>query len=287
MKKGHILKDNRKQRARINYIALFTRIFLAALVVAGLVFGVKLLTESSAAPVQTVAILPAEPSAVVLSAPATPRSAPQNTDAAPEMSVQTHARPKAEGYLVLVNWDHPTSGERPQRLIKLADAFGDEVALTNGEGMIEWQTAQAARKMFQAAQAAAVGRYKITSAYRSVSYQEQLFEARRAKDPDYGSDPYNNPVKVMPGRASEHTTGLALDILSEAHETANDVYGETDEGKWLAQNAHKYGFILRYPQDKQQMTGVIYEPWHYRYVGKEAAKEIFEQGLCLEEYVDT
>ncbi len=60
-----------------------------------------------------------------------------------------------------------------------------------------------------------------------------------------------------------------------------------DEDSWLAENAHKYGFIKRYPSDKTDITGVINEPWHYRYVGKEAALEIYSQGMCLEEYIDT
>ncbi len=90
----------------------------------------------------------------------------------------------------------------------------------------------------------------------------------------------------MPGCMSEHTTGLALDILSENHETANDAYGETPEGRWLVENAHRYGFILRYPEGKEHITGVIYEPWHYRYVGVEAATEIWERGICLEEYLE-
>ena len=105
------------------------------------------------------------------------------------------------------------------------------------------------------------------------------------EDPDYGQDPYKNPVKVLPGKCSEHPTGLAVDILSEKYQEANEGYADTAEGRWLRENAHTYGFILRYPEKKEQITGVIYEPWHYRYVGAEAAAEIYEKGLCLEEYV--
>ena len=90
----------------------------------------------------------------------------------------------------------------------------------------------------------------------------------------------------MPGNCTEHATGLALDILAVSYEKSNDDYAKTDEGKWLLEHAHEYGFILRYPKDKEHITGVIYEPWHYRYVGKQAAEEIYEQNVCLEEYLD-
>ena len=129
------------------------------------------------------------------------------------------------------------------------------------------------------------GKYKLASAYRSIEYQDKLWQARIAKDPDYGSDPYKSPVKVVPERCSEHTTGLAIDILSECYENSDEGYADTPEGIWLYENAYKFGFILRYPKDKENITGVIFEPWHYRYVGKEAAGEIYSRGICLEEYL--
>lgn len=84
---------------------------------------------------------------------------------------------------------------------------------------------------------------------------------------------------AVPGY-SEHQLGIAVDINADKELSENeDVY------QWLADNAYKYGFILRYPQWKSEITGGAYEPWHYRYVGKEAAREIYEQGICLEEYL--
>lgn len=83
---------------------------------------------------------------------------------------------------------------------------------------------------------------------------------------------------ALPG-TSEHQLGIAVDINADKSKCSNeDVYG------WLAENAYKYGFVLRYPPGKQKITGTSYEPWHYRYVGEEAAKEIYERGICLEEY---
>ena len=84
---------------------------------------------------------------------------------------------------------------------------------------------------------------------------------------------------AAPG-TSEHELGLALDINSDGSLSSDsEVYG------WLAENAYKYGFILRYPPGKENITGIDYEPWHYRYVGQEAASEIFERQICLEEYL--
>ena len=83
---------------------------------------------------------------------------------------------------------------------------------------------------------------------------------------------------ALPG-TSEHQLGIAVDINADKSKCSNeDVYA------WLAENAYKYGFVLRYPPGKQKITGTSYEPWHYRYVGEEAAKEIYERGICLEEY---
>lgn len=90
---------------------------------------------------------------------------------------------------------------------------------------------------------------------------------------------------AVPG-TSEHQSGLALDIVAEDYQLLNEDQADTPEQKWLVKNAHKYGFILRYPKEKTKLTGIGYEPWHYRYVGKEAARQIYRQGLCLEEYLE-
>ncbi|MHB1315329.1 MAG: M15 family metallopeptidase [Christensenellales bacterium] len=196
-------------------------------------------------------------------------------------------RKKAAGYLILVNWENPLSSEeRPDNMVSMDDVFSEDTVIENKDCSINRAAGEAAKEMFKAAKKQGIGRYMITSGYRSVSYQNTLFQARVAQDPDYANNPYINPVKVLPGSCSEHATGLAIDILSEDYDAADEGYADTPEGKWLEENAYKYGFILRYPKDKEHMTGVIYEPWHYRYVGVEAAAEIYERGLCLEEYVE-
>ena len=86
---------------------------------------------------------------------------------------------------------------------------------------------------------------------------------------------------AIPG-TSEHQLGIAVDINADTTKSSSD-----DVYKWLEENAHTYGFIKRYPSNKTDITGIINEPWHYRYVGKEVASEIYSQGICLEEYIDT
>src|SRR5699024_5056985 len=84
---------------------------------------------------------------------------------------------------------------------------------------------------------------------------------------------------ARPGH-SEHQTGLAFDLNE-----ISDAFAGTPEAEWLAEHAHEYGFIIRYPADKEDITGYSYEPWHVRYLGKEIAEKVYESGLCLEEYL--
>ena len=84
--------------------------------------------------------------------------------------------------------------------------------------------------------------------------------------------------------ASEHQIGLALDIVTDTYVALNEGFAKTAAGKWLAENSCKYGFILRYPKGKEDITGIEYEPWHFRYVGAEVATLITEQGITLEEF---
>lgn len=90
---------------------------------------------------------------------------------------------------------------------------------------------------------------------------------------------------VAPPGTSEHQTGLALDIVSADYQLLDEKQAETPEQQWLMEHCWEYGFVLRYPTDKSAVTGIGYEPWHYRYVGKEAAREMVRRGVCLEEYL--
>lgn len=121
--------------------------------------------------------------------------------------------------------------------------------------------------------------YRIvaTSTYRDYDYQEKLFqEYKKEKGEEYALE-----CSAKAGH-SEHQTGLAVDVAG-----SNDDYDDFEksiEFSWMKENAHKYGFILRYPKGKEKITGFKYEPWHYRYVGTEVAHIIYEENITLEEY---
>ncbi|MDI9494928.1 MAG: M15 family metallopeptidase [Bacillota bacterium] len=118
------------------------------------------------------------------------------------------------------------------------------------------------------------------SGYRSYYTQASLYTSYVENYGKAAADKYS----AKPGQ-SEHQTGLSMDITCEAINYKLDTtFGETEEGKWVAENAHRYGFIIRYPKGKEDITGYAYEPWHIRYLGVELAEKIYESGLTLEEY---
>ena len=125
---------------------------------------------------------------------------------------------------------------------------------------------------------------KINNAYRSKQEQTQIFEDKMQAYENEGYSEENayqqTSLTVQIPGYSEHETGLAIDFSNEGHYDENEQMWE-----WLKNNAYKYGFILRYPKDKYEITKIDYEPWHYRYVGKKAAKEITGKNITLEEYL--
>ena len=130
----------------------------------------------------------------------------------------------------------------------------------------------------------------ICSSYRTQEKQRELYENKIQRLMDEGYS-YERAVEeagtvvAVPG-TSEHQTGLALDIVDASYQHLDEAQEDTQVQQWLMEHSWEYGFVLRYPNGKSETTGIIYEPWHYRYVGREAAREMTELGLCLEEYVD-
>ncbi len=123
----------------------------------------------------------------------------------------------------------------------------------------------------------------IDSSYRSYEYQQKVLENCVKID---GIE-YANTHVAKPG-ASEHQTGLAIDITVRRNNEILEFTADTDpEMKWLRHNSYKYGYILRYPECKESITGYSYEHWHYRYVGEYVAKIIYKNKITLEEYIDT
>ena len=122
----------------------------------------------------------------------------------------------------------------------------------------------------------------IESSYRSYKYQEKLYKRISLEE----GEEYAKKYCAKPGY-SEHQTGLAIDIIIRKNGILIDDFDETyQEAIWLNKNAHKYGYILRYPKEKEEITGYPYEPWHYRFVGKKIAKRMLTHNICtLEEYL--
>ncbi|MCL2570902.1 MAG: M15 family metallopeptidase [Defluviitaleaceae bacterium] len=129
----------------------------------------------------------------------------------------------------------------------------------------------------------------VASSFRSVSRQTTLFNNRIQRFIDDGyeeDDAFEAARRIVayPG-TSEHNLGLAVDIVALSYQNLTENQANTPEGIWLAQNSYRYGFVLRYPEDKQHITNIIFEPWHFRYVGRDAAAEMFYRNLVLEEFV--
>ena len=118
----------------------------------------------------------------------------------------------------------------------------------------------------------------INSGYRTYEYQKEVYEQYK----DANGEEYADSYAARPD-FSEHQTGLALDIIT--YGTSGEEFENTDAYKWLQEHANEYGFILRYPKGKEHITGFKYEPWHYRYVGIDAAQYIYENNITLEEYL--
>lgn len=140
--------------------------------------------------------------------------------------------------------------------------------------------ADALEQMFAGA-ANAGYKLKISTAYRGYNYQKTLYDQYAARDGQAKADTYS----ARPGY-SEHQTGLAVDIRNQVDTCSlNACFGATPEGKWLAANAYRYGFLVRYPADKEAVTGYEYEPWHFRYIGTDLSIEMHKQGVeTLEEF---
>ena len=129
----------------------------------------------------------------------------------------------------------------------------------------------------------------VCSAYRTEATQTRLYRNKVARVRASGVPEVRVEAEAArwvakPG-TSEHQTGLALDIVAAGYQILDEEQEDTAEQKWLMENSWKYGFILRYPSEKSDITGIGYEPWHYRYVGKAAAADIYRTGVCLEEYL--
>lgn len=176
--------------------------------------------------------------------------------------------------LVLVNNEHP-----------LPENFSIELAKVSGTKEFDKRAAGKLTEMLQAMKNDNVANIWIQSAYRTPEYQENLYQNKVQDFINMGKNREDAEVLaskwVNKSETSEHNLGLAVDFNNVKRDFEN-----TNEFAWLVKNAENYGFILRYKREKQSITKVNYEPWHWRYVGEEHAKEMNRLNMCLEEYVE-
>jgi D-alanyl-D-alanine carboxypeptidase len=218
-----------------------------------------------------------------------------------ETSGQTSADGQTDRYLILTNKQNPL-GENyiPPSLTDISPVY--TMRADYKDYKLQKEAATAVESMLRAMHGAGYSSVLVTSAYRNYGYQKNLFN--RYVSDEKAKDPYISDAEAVervlkysarPG-TSEHQTGLCVDLFDSyrmkelenyGHEgTKDDVgFAETPAFEWLKTHAHEYGFILRYPEDKVEITGYQYESWHYRYVGVDAATEIHRQGITLEEYL--
>lgn len=162
----------------------------------------------------------------------------------------------------------------PEDLVELSEDFTDE------SEQLREEAAAAAEELFAAAQQDDI-ELRVVSSFRSYDYQQQLYDNYQEQ---YG-DETTNKMSARPGH-SEHQTGLALDVdTPQGEHTLETSFGQTEAGQWLADHGHEYGFVIRYPDEQQDITGFQYEPWHLRYFGEQYATHIMENsGVAEKEF---
>ena len=217
-----------------------------------------------------------------------PKSAADETtaEATQETTAETQAVPatqaadppsKDDPLLLLVSRAHPLPDHYAPELTQLHD----------------WPYSVAAAAYEPLKQMLAAGRaeglsFTVASAYRSTDSQRQLFDEdveARVSEGMTEDEAWEETARwTMPPGCSEHETGLAVDIVATDNQRLDDTQAQTPETIWLQENCWRFGFILRYPAGKEDVTGIDYESWHYRYVGIEAARYLTEQQLTLDEF---
>lgn len=213
-----------------------------------------------------------------LAAPVSEGGASGGSDAANDIPLAGSSPKTAPWNLILVNADHP-----------LPESYAVSLTQLRNDQQADERMYPALQEMMDDARAAGLSPL-ICSSYRSRVQQQALYAK---KVWEYLSDGLSREEAettaarwVSAPGTSEHETGLAVDIVAESYQTLDSAQADTAEQQWLLEHCWEYGFILRYPAGKTDITGVEYEPWHYRYVGVSAAMDMRDSGQCLEEYLN-
>lgn len=256
-------RKNKKQRKKLN---LFCRILvLCPVIFCGAAFGHMISDKSKVDPPQSKSEAPSQKKAV-------------NFLGTQQSDTGTGISGESKWNLLLVNAQN-----------QIPDSFSVEVSSLENGHAIDKRVYSSLQEMLYAARAEGLSPL-ICSSYRTNAKQESLFNNQvnqyLAKGYSKEDAALETASWVAAPGTSEHQTGLAVDIVASNYQILDEKQEDTAEQKWLMENSYKYGFILRYPLEKRNITGVNYEPWHYRYVGKDAAEKIYTKKICLEEYLE-
>ena len=240
---------------------------LCVLICAAAIGGVRYMAEAAvfdgeqqqpAPPVETPELTPSP--TPVPTPTLTPEPTPEPTPEYPDVDISSWE-------LMLVNADNSIGDYTP------------ELEVIENNQQFDTRAADALREFIAAARDQGLSVY-LSSTYRSYAEQTYLYNRKVAQVGEAQAASI-----VAPPGTSEHQTGLSADITDRYYEVKNSELENTELYQWMSAHCHEYGFIVRYPKDKEEVTGIIYEPWHFRYVGVEAATYIMENGLCLEEFI--
>lgn len=286
-------KDNRKKRNKGNLIFTACVISAVAIAAAAILVAMALVGRtpsdetpenegqasgaSSAVASETGSMLVSEPSSAASETSSVPASEPSSA-----ASENTSSTIQMEGALSTLRQSDDRLLTIVNNTMSLPDGF--KTNLTNA---FDAKIDKAMVDDFEALYSAGAKEnhyYWITYAYRSASAQQKIYDSTVDSLVESGMTKTEAQAEadrtIQKGGASEYVTGLSIGV-----NTGDDAFGKTEEYTWLVENGPKYGFVLRYPKDKEDITGVEYQPWRFRYVGKTHAKKMQELNLCLEEYV--
>lgn len=278
-------RKRKKRRIRRNRIIFTVSCLVVLVLLAGGVYGLmRYLNKNPSTPQD-----PMDSSSV----PAV--QSEQQTEQSQDLSQETSPTPEPEPEPTPVPEPSPVTNEWLLTLVNNNIPLPEDWQVTTmtAEPATQKELADVAAKAYLSMKgAAAIDGIELvlSSGYRTAEEQQDLFDKQKQKFLDRGKSEEEAIAEAKkqfaPAGYSEHQTGLAADIVSSKHSQTDKAFAKTEAGQWLEKHAPEYGFILRYPQNKQAITGVVYKPWHFRYVGVENAKAIAESGKCLEEYLD-
>lgn len=272
------MAKQKKPNRTIRYDRIAILAIPVILLIAAGIFLIARLADNKKTPKPTPE--PTQETAPSSAATPTPESTPEPTaEATPEPTPDAEKDARffdTDSYLIIANKKHKLpSGYEP------SDLAYPEVAMRYNNWTMRWDAAVALEEMFAAAEEDGVN-LVMGSGYRGEAFQKVLYDGYVAQ----GGQSYADSISSRPGY-SDHQTGLATDLCGQDsdYDLTQD-FENTKEGKWLAANAYKYGFIMRYPKGKEDITGYAYEPWHFRYVTKEEAQKIHDAGenMTFEEF---